>query len=66
MITWRKSSHSGGGMLDINCVELAALPNAIGVRDSKNPNAGHLTLTAGQFTALVANIKADKVRLLMG
>jgi uncharacterized protein DUF397 len=60
MNTWRKSSRSGSGAQDINCVELAALPNAIGIRDSKNPNAGHLTLTSDQFTTLLANIRADK------
>jgi hypothetical protein len=63
MITWRKSSRSGGGAQDINCVELAALPNAIGVRDSKNPDAGHLTLTAEHFTTLLSNIKAGQLNL---
>lgn len=36
MITWRKSSLSGGS--DPNCVEVAHLPDAIAFRDSKNPD----------------------------
>ncbi|MFC5182867.1 DUF397 domain-containing protein [Actinomadura harenae] len=44
MIKWRKSSHSsesgGGG----TCIELADLGTFVGVRDSKDPDAGHLTL----------------------
>lgn len=35
---WRKSSYSGGehGM----CIEVAAVPGAVGVRDSKQPGGG--------------------------
>ncbi|RKS79819.1 uncharacterized protein DUF397 [Actinomadura pelletieri DSM 43383] len=37
MATWRKSSHSDetGG----HCVEMAAIPGAIAIRDSKTPYA---------------------------
>lgn len=35
---WRKSSFSG---TETNCVEVAW---AVGVRDSKNPDGGHLTI----------------------
>ncbi|MEF9907377.1 DUF397 domain-containing protein [Streptomyces sp. P9-A2] len=40
--TWRKSSHSGseGGQ----CLEVAAHPTAVHVRDSKAPDAPHLTV----------------------
>ncbi|MFV2172551.1 DUF397 domain-containing protein [Actinomadura sp. LOL_016] len=40
--TWRKASRSGenGG----DCVELAALPDAVAVRDSKNPHGPVLLL----------------------
>lgn len=51
-VQWRKSSHSGdtGG----ECVEIAALPTgAIAVRDSKNPNGPHLTLTRHSFRTLL-------------
>jgi Domain of unknown function (DUF397) len=48
MTTWRKSGYSDetGG----HCVEVAPLPEAIGVRDSKAPGAGRRaprTLSAG-------------------
>ena len=63
MIIWRKSSRSGSTTTQNDCVELAPLPDAVGIRDSKNPGAGHLNLTADQFTGLLANIKADKFSL---
>ena len=46
-IPWRKSSFSG----EANCVEVAF---GVGVRDSKDPDAGHLALRAGAYCALVA------------
>lgn len=58
MSTWRKSSHSAGP--DDNCVELAQLDGTIGVRDSKHPEDGHLTLEAARFTGLAWAIKAGK------
>jgi hypothetical protein len=33
--TWRKSSYSGGGSVDSNCVEVA-FAHVVRVRDSKN------------------------------
>jgi hypothetical protein len=42
---------------------VAQLPGAIGVRDSKNPAEGHLSLTGTQFAALLANIKAGRLNL---
>ncbi|SEG55030.1 protein of unknown function [Thermomonospora echinospora] len=56
IIHWRKSSHSSG-VNDAHCVEVGRLPQGVGVRDSKNPAAGHLNLSADQFTALLAQIK---------
>ncbi|MFV2174271.1 DUF397 domain-containing protein [Actinomadura sp. LOL_016] len=57
---WRKSSRSGtGGAGGQECVELATLGNAIGVRDSKNPNGGNLTMSIEAFGELVTRIKAD-------
>ena len=52
--TWRKSSHSSGNG---ECVELAASRSTIGVRDGKNPHAGHLTFSGRDFAALVAWLK---------
>ncbi|MEW2353754.1 DUF397 domain-containing protein [Spirillospora sp. NPDC029432] len=42
-------------------MEVARLDNAIGVRDSKNPDAGHITLSAGAFARLVHHAKQDRL-----
>ncbi|MWA06338.1 DUF397 domain-containing protein [Actinomadura sp. LD22] len=61
---WRKSSRSGSGQQgQSDCVELAALNGAVGVRDSKVPEAGHLSLSAGDFAALVARVKRAELDL---
>lgn len=59
-VTWRKSSHSGntGG----DCVEVARLDAVIGLRDSKNPHVGHLTIPAEAFAALLARLKLDELK----
>jgi hypothetical protein len=53
---WRKSSHSGGGN---NCVEVATAGGtaAVAVRDSKNPDGGHLTIGAQAWATFVSGIK---------
>ncbi|MGW2368151.1 DUF397 domain-containing protein [Streptomyces sp. NPDC001667] len=54
--TWRKSSYSGpnGG----ECVEIADnIPNAIPIRDSKNPNGPALLVTPAAWTSFLAGIK---------
>jgi hypothetical protein len=53
---WRKSSHSGGAT-DEACVELAALPEGVGVRDSKDPEGGRLTVSGDAFGSLLRRIK---------
>ncbi|GAA2152697.1 DUF397 domain-containing protein [Actinomadura napierensis] len=55
---WRKSSFSGGAD-DQHCAQLGRLAPevGIGVRDSKNPGGGHLTLTSTEFAALLTRIK---------
>jgi Domain of unknown function (DUF397) len=55
--SWRKSSYSSsnGG----NCVEIASLPGAVAVRDSKNPDDGTLVLSPAAWRALVARVKAS-------
>lgn len=55
-VQWRKSSHSGGAD-DEFCVEVGRLPQGIGVRDSKNPAGGHLSLLPAEFAALIHQIK---------
>jgi len=56
MTEWRKSSRSGP-LDDTDCVEVARVLGNIGVRDSKNPRLGHLTLEPGRFSALIRRIK---------
>ena len=54
---WRKSTHSGGN--EGECVELAEIDGHIGIRDSKNPASGHLTLTRQRFTSLLAHLASQ-------
>ncbi len=54
---WRKSSHSSnnGG----ECVEIADnIPNAIPIRDSKNPGGPALLVTPAAWTSFLASIKS--------
>ncbi|MGO1055993.1 DUF397 domain-containing protein [Crossiella sp. CA198] len=48
---WRKSSYSSGN--GENCVEVAVLPDAVVVRDSKNPDGAGLSFSPGAFAAFV-------------
>ncbi|WP_131738874.1 DUF397 domain-containing protein [Actinomadura roseirufa] len=58
MITWRKSSYSGGGGSGgQECVEVAEISRSIGIRDSRAPEAGCLSLPSASFRDLVAAIK---------
>ncbi|WP_433466611.1 DUF397 domain-containing protein [Spirillospora sp. CA-128828] len=57
---WRKSSYSGessGG----TCVELADLGTDVGIRDSKAPEAGHLSVSPRYFADLLTRIKRDEL-----
>ncbi|CAL9545417.1 DUF397 domain-containing protein [Streptomyces sp. enrichment culture] len=55
-LRWRKSSFSGGG--DGNtCVEIAALPTHVAIRDSKAPSRGTVTIPVGSFAALIQSLK---------
>ncbi len=53
-LTWRKSSYSGSGQDNANCVELAVRA----VRDSKNPDGPALNV---QVTALITAVKAGQL-----
>ncbi|MFD0899593.1 DUF397 domain-containing protein [Actinomadura sediminis] len=55
-VQWRKSSYSGSANDDV-CVELGRLADGVGVRDSKDPDAGHLVLTVAEFARLVDRFK---------
>ena len=51
---WKKSSFSNGG----GCVEAAPLGDGlIGVRDSKNPDAGHQVYNAHEWRAFLAGVR---------
>ncbi|OZM71974.1 DUF397 domain-containing protein [Amycolatopsis antarctica] len=51
---WRKSSRSNGN--GGNCVEIAHALDTVGIRDSKTPHTGHLTLTPATWAALRTHI----------
>lgn len=59
--TWRKSTRSNGA--GGNCVEVAELAEKIGVRDSKTPAAGHLTLSPKAWAAFAADVRAGRFDL---
>jgi Domain of unknown function (DUF397) len=52
---WRKSSYSGanGG----NCIEVAAIPGGVALRDSKDPDGPRLTISPDRFREFVAALK---------
>jgi len=57
-IHWRKSTYSGptGG----DCIELAGLLFGVAVRDSKNPEAPHLTFGRAAFCEALKEIRAGR------
>jgi uncharacterized protein DUF397 len=59
MTAWTKSSHSEGAEHS-NCVEVLLQPQAIAVRDSKAPEAGHLTLPNPAWAALITSLNAPE------
>ncbi|MFE9133666.1 DUF397 domain-containing protein [Streptomyces sp. NPDC007355] len=50
-LTWFKSSYSGGEGGE--CVEVAAHPTAVHVRDSKNPHGPQLAVAPAAWAAFV-------------
>jgi hypothetical protein len=57
---WRTSSYSGGTG---DCVEIADLAANVGVRDSKDPNAQHLTFALNTWAAFVAEVRDGRFDL---
>ncbi|MFH9732821.1 DUF397 domain-containing protein [Streptomyces sp. NPDC017260] len=55
-LRWRKSTYSGGGDGD-TCVEIAALPTCIAVRDSKAPARATLSVSASSFAVFIEGVK---------
>ncbi|GAA3490041.1 DUF397 domain-containing protein [Streptomyces cremeus] len=52
---WSKSSYSSNGG---NCVEIATPPDAVLIRDSKNPDGPRLGLTTHTFAAFLTGIQS--------
>lgn len=61
MIEWRKSRRSNASGNE--CVEVAALAEGRGIRDSKAPDAGHLILSPESFTHLITRVKRGDLNL---
>ena len=53
--TWRKSSYSESG--NPQCVEVAAAADAVGVRDTKNRDAGHLEVSRSAWKTFVRSVR---------
>ncbi|MER5973484.1 DUF397 domain-containing protein [Streptomyces sp. NPDC002055] len=51
-LTWTKSSHSSNDGPD--CVEVAAVPDTVLVRDSKDKNGPRLAFTRREWEAFVS------------
>ncbi|MFI0373495.1 DUF397 domain-containing protein [Actinomadura sp. 1N219] len=58
-LQWRKSTYSGS-VGESDCVELADLAPAVGVRDSKDPGGPRLVLGRAQFAEFISQIKAGQ------
>jgi hypothetical protein len=56
---WRTSSYTG----EQACVELAGLPAAVAIRDTKDRGGPFLAFSRGEFAGLVAQIKAGELDL---
>jgi hypothetical protein len=55
---FRKSTFSGSH--NNNCVEVAYVPPAVLVRDSKDPDGGVLTFTLDEWAAFIAGVRAGE------
>ncbi|WP_159768616.1 DUF397 domain-containing protein [Streptomyces sp. HM190] len=55
---WQKSTYSGGGEGD-TCVELAAAPGCIRLRESDSPST-HLRTTPTPLAGLLLHLKAGR------
>jgi hypothetical protein len=55
---WRKSSRSGAGN---DCVELVVARIGAAVRDSKNPEAGHVSFETPSWDAFMGVVKKGRL-----
>ncbi|MFF2716652.1 DUF397 domain-containing protein [Streptomyces sp. NPDC058011] len=51
---WFKSSYSGGSGTE--CVEVAGLAKAVGVRDSTRPDGPHISVGPAAWAGFVASV----------
>jgi len=58
-LKFRKSSYSSGNSQ--NCVEVADLPRAAAIRDSKHSDAGHLVFPASEWDAFLGAARAERL-----
>ncbi|MET7897103.1 DUF397 domain-containing protein [Streptomyces mirabilis] len=56
-LSWHKSSYSSSG--DGDCVEVATCPSTIHVRDSKNTDGPHLTLSPTTWADFLNHASAN-------
>jgi hypothetical protein len=57
VVRWRKSSYSAG--TGGECVEVAATPGQVLIRDSKNPDGPVLRLAPSAARSLLDRLQAD-------
>ena len=55
-LAWRKSSRSGTGTNNGNCVEVAFVGSVVAVRDSKNPDDAPLTFSPQSWSRFLARL----------
>jgi predicted secreted Zn-dependent protease len=56
-LTWRKSTRSGAAG---HCVEVANVPAAVLVRDSKDVDGPVLSFAAAQWSGFIAGVQAGE------
>lgn len=54
-VMWRKSSYSGAGK---ECVEVADIESGAYVRDSKQPELGHLSFASAEWSTFVSTLSS--------